>query len=256
MPASNSAWTLHGNVGELHRGRGALSARVDVARPDLGLQQAQVNGRDLPGHLLAIRRRIETSSRAAEPAWPLPLADAYVRGDDLVAAYEPVEDWPYSPQLYWSAAPLEGIDDLLSSLSLLISVETHLLDTWPRISLGSQLACQELLYVDPNAGTIEPIEPDQTIRPSTSACCVLHRLTDSPFSYVEIVPATDFRELAVQQVAGGEFLAEWHLFADFLEKGVIRKARLQSAFLPRESDVRHALACCEEAARSPLPLTT
>ena len=254
MSANNNAWTLNGAIAELHRGQ--LVARVDVSRPDLGLHQIHLNGRELPSQLLAVCRHAGEASHKTDAAWPLPLADAYVRGDDLVASYQPADDWPYSPQFYWNASSLEGVDQLLGSLSLLISVQTHLLDTWPRISVGSQFTCRELLQLIPPAGTTEPLQPDQTIRPSTSACCVLYRPADVPISYVEIMPPTDFRELTVRPAAGGGYRAEWHLFADFLEKGVIRRARLQSAFLPRQNDVQRALECSATMERRPLPLTT
>lgn len=255
MPAmipANDTWNLKGSVAELHRG--PLSARVDVTRPDLGLQQLQFKGHELRGHLLAVQRDSQTSQ--ADSPWPLPLADAYVRGDDLVASYKPTDDWPYSPQLYWSANPLEGIDGLLGSLSLLISVETHLLDTWPRITVTSQLKCEKLLQVTPTSGTTNALQGNYTVRASNTACCILHRLDSSPISYVEIMPASDFRELTVRQDASGEMRVEWHVFADFLEKGVIRRSRLQTAFLPRANDVQLALACCEATNCRPLPLTT
>jgi hypothetical protein len=100
------------------------------------------------------------------------------------------------------------------------------------------------------------LQPDQTIHSSTTPCCVLHRLADLPISYAEIMPPSDFRELSVRSDVGGGYRTEWHLFADFLEKGVIRKARLQSAFLPRQNDVQLSLICCAATERRPLPLTT
>ena len=75
-------------------------------------------------------------------------------------------------------------------------------------------------------------------------------------SYAEIVPASDFRELTVQHDKDGTCQARWELIADFLEKGVIRRTRLQAAFLPRERDVQLAAACCRHFAARPLPLTT
>jgi hypothetical protein len=245
---------LEGTTAQLRRG--TLSACIDVSRPDWGLRQLNWTGRELPGHLLAVGRWMETSSPDATSAWPLPLADAYVRGDDLVAGYTPADDWPYTPQLYWNATPLPGVDAALASLSLLISVETHLLDTWPRMRVASQLPCQELLAVDPLAGTAHVLQPNETVQPTGPVCCVLQRLTDLPISYVEIMPADDFRELTVRRGPGGKHRAELHLFADFLEKGVIRRARLQTAFLPRENDVQLALQCCAAMERRPLPLTT
>jgi hypothetical protein len=247
MPDVNT-WTLDGVIGTLRCG--ALSACVDLARPDLGVQQTRLNGRVLPGRLLAIEREAENS------AWPLVVDDAYVRGDDLVATYHPSDNWPYSPQLYWCAGSLEGVDEFLCALSLMISLETHLLDTWPRICVGSQLASEELLRIDPRSGASQTLQPGDTIHPSTTACCLVKRLADLPISYVEIMPPSDFRQLTIQRDEAGRLRADWRLFADFLEKGVIRRAQLQTAFVPRENDVRLALSCCQAMDRRPLPLTT
>jgi hypothetical protein len=41
-----------------------------------------------------------------------------------------------------------------------------------------------------------------------------------------------------------------------LEKGVIRRARLQSLFVPRENDVQLVAECCRAIESRPLPLTT
>ncbi len=49
--------------------------------------------------------------------------------------------------------------------------------------------------------------------------------------------------------------AKWELFADFLEKGVIRRARVYGVLLPREDDIELALECCAAVQQIPLPLT-
>jgi hypothetical protein len=251
MSSTSRYWKLNGTIADLRRG--PLSARVDVSRPDMGLQQLQLNGQVMPSRLLAVQRHDETAQTTSP--WPLQLADAYVRGDDLVASYKPSDDWPYSPQLYWSASSLQGIDGLLGSLSLLISVETHLLDTWPRITVSSQLACQELLEITATTGATKSLQSNDTIRPSKTTACILHRLASAPISYVEIMPPNDFRELTVQQHPNGEVRAQWHVLADFLEKGVIRRSRLHAVFMPRENDVQRALDCCAVVDQRPLPLT-
>jgi hypothetical protein len=217
------------------------------------LQKVHWNGRELPGHLLGVRRHPEHSSH--ESAWPLPIADAYVRGDDLIAVYQPADAWPYAPQLYWTAGQCEDNQRVLASLSLLISVETHLLDTWPRITVGSRLACREVLQVDTASGAVEQLQ-SRSIRQSNAACCLLYRVADLPISVVESMPASDFRDVDVRRCRNGEYQAEWHVFADFLEKGVIRKARFHCAFVPAEDDVRSAIVFCAAEARRPLPLTT
>ncbi len=256
ITSNDKAWTLNSAVGELRYG--PLSGRVDVSRPDSGLRQIQLDGRDLPGHLLAVQRYAEKGSHEANSEWPLAIADAYVRGIDLVARYQPADDWPYAPQIYWRADPGVEAQGIVGSLSLLVSVQTHLLDTWPRIGISSQLACNEILYVTSSGGAAEGAESvhNRTFRPPTGVACILRRLNDVPMSYAEMMPATDFRELTLRRDSQSICHAEWELFGDFLEKGVIRRARLQTAFLSQPNDVQLALASCAAMEQRPLPLTT
>ncbi|MCI0334165.1 MAG: hypothetical protein L0228_13185 [Planctomycetes bacterium] len=247
-------WTLDRAIAKLRVG--PLSGRVDVARPELGLHDVCFGGRGLSGRSLGVRRDLENG---AEPSWPLAVADAYVRGDDLVVSYLPSNDWPYSPQVYWSASALDSFDGLLGSLSVLVSVQTHLLDTWPRIVIESRLACNELLFVERGEGKgvdARSLTRDCTIRPTGAACCIVWRLADAPISYAEFMPASDFRELQVQGNQKGNCRVQWLLFAEFLEKGVIRRARLQSAFLTRDNDLELVAACCRAMEQRELPLTT
>jgi hypothetical protein len=130
-----------------------------------------------------------------------------------------------------------------------------LLDTWPELTVASQLPAAELLRVDTQTGAAEALQLAQSIRSSPAGCCILHRLAALPLSYLETMPATDFRKLAVRCDAAG-WRTEWHLFGDFLEKGVIRRARLHTAFLPRENDVARALEACAAIEQRALPLTT
>jgi hypothetical protein len=247
-----NAWKLSGTLAELHRGD--FSAVVDVARPDLGLRQLCVNDRDVSGNLLAVARDAEDT--AATSQWPLTLADSYIRGDDLVATYEPTNDWPFAPQIYWRAEPIDADDEVIASLSLLVSVQTHLLDTWPRIAVTSDLLHQELLDINPLTKTTRPIPASHRIRPTTPECCVLRRMTELPMSYIEVMPASDFRELRARPTASGSDQAEWRLFAEFLEKGVIRRAGMLIAFVRRETDVLTAVECCAAMEHRALPLTT
>jgi hypothetical protein len=186
------------------------------------------------------------------------VADAYVRGADLVATYKPTDNWPFSPQLYWRIHPVDNSEQLASQ-SLLVSVQTHLLETWPRISVESNLHSDEVMVVSPQSTgeTSRLLSPgDHVFYPSASMGCIVMRLAGSKLSYVEIMPPSDYRELRINWNADGPCHVEWLLFADFLEKGVIWRARLQSLLVPRENDVALANACCRANDQRPLPLTT
>jgi hypothetical protein len=84
----------------------------------------------------------------------------------------------------------------------------------------------------------------------------MQRLVGMPVSYVEIMPAGDFRELAIRYISDGSCQTSWELFADFLEKGVIRRARMRSVFVPRQNDLEIAETLCREINQQRLPLTT
>jgi hypothetical protein len=231
---------------------GPLAGRIDTARPNAGLHCAALHqGKDAVDVL-----RVYRADVTSEKSWPLSVAESYIRSNDLVASYKPAEDWPFSPQLYWRANSLRNVDGVLASISLLVSLQTHLLDTVPQIGVASALDCEELLLVSAGRGArpvVEQIGPSTKIG-ATGDCCIVFRLRDAPLSYVEIVPAGDFHDVRPIETQRGAAL-EWRLFSEFLEKGVIRRARLHAAVLPRENDTENAAACCAAIDSLELPLT-
>lgn len=245
-------WSLDGNTAELSCGN--LSGHIDAAQPNEGLRGLAIAGVQHATDLLCVYR----ADAAEEKSWPLPLAEAYVRGNDLVASYEATEDWPFSPQLYWQANSLRAIDGVLASVSLLVSVQTHLLDTCPQIGVASQLPCGEAFLVSTSGSgrpRAERFDPTHSISSTNEDCCVVSRFPDVALSYVEIMLAGDFHTVSLHPDASSAAL-EWRLFAEFLEKGVIRRARVHTAILPRENDIEIAAACCGAIDRLELPLTT
>jgi hypothetical protein len=251
-------WRLKGSTAEL-RG-GAFAGRLDVSHPELGLKANAADSNFFVGNILCVRR-CDDSLDSGHPhdCRPWPLADSYVRGADLVATYNPTSDWPFSPQIYWRINPSDP-SPRLSSLSLLVSVQTHLLETWPRISIESQVPSEEILLVSTHTndgGDTHRLSPGKhVLRPAASPQCIVRRIAGADVSYAEIMPPSDFRELQLSWNADGSCHAAWSLFADFLEKGVIWRARLQSLLLTRANDVELARAHCQAIDQRPLPLTT
>ncbi len=248
-------WQLAEQIARLRLG--VATARVDIARPQLGVQELRLDSRSIDGQLLAL------APSNTPTTWPAQVADAYVRGPDLVATYAGNEQWPYSPQVYWSILPHEHGSEIVASLALVVSIQTNLLDTHPRIDVRSSLPAKEVLLVSVVSGhsgdemlVDSHVEGVQSIDPRASACGILWRFKDGTPSYAEIVPTSDFRQLSVERLSTGEFQSRWELFAEFLEKGVIRRARLQSLFVPRENDVQLVAECCRAIESQPLPLTT
>jgi hypothetical protein len=242
---------------------GTLIGAIDFGRPQAGLHHIQVNDQSIESQLLCVQRQLDDDSRASgagleQQRWPLPVSEAYVRGDDLVVSYEPNEEWPYSPQIYWRAREPKSMDDFFGGITVLLSVHTHLLDTWPRISVESKLEADEVLCTQWNAETghlAERLQEDRTIEPTGRFTCVIHRMKKTQLSYAEVMAASDFRHLQASTDEKGRLRTRWSLFAEFLEKGVIRRARVHSAFVSRDNDVELARGFCEAVARESLPLT-
>lgn len=258
--SAGSCWSLERPIAALKCH--ALSGRVDVTRPDSGVC-LQVGGRELPGNWFCVKRDGHTSPESSapphEPSWPLSLADAYVRGADLVAGYRPVDDWPYSPQVYWRAGGLDSVPGVVGSLAILVSVQTELLDTHPQIVAESVIRAESTVRMQATDGSLsEPSDASRefSARAATGVCCFLHRLPGHQLSYAEFMPASDFQSARVSQGDDGNSALRWRLFAEFLEKGVIRRARVHGAFVHREGDIQAVAACCKAIERESLPLTT
>ncbi len=222
----HAIWSLQSPSAQLNHS--ALSGWIDVSQPQAGLRKIAVQGVRFDGHALAV-------SRATDHQWPLRLAEAYVRGGDLVAAYEPAAVWPYAPHIYWRAMNVETDIASLGALSLLVSVQTHLLDTCPRVAVTTELPADELIQI---------------------GGCIVWRFPGSAISYAEMMLPSDYCAVKIEPEVRGKHRVNWELFAEFLEKGVIRKARLNAVLLPRQHDIALATACYAEFAAQPLPLTT
>ena len=225
----HETWKFRQPIGELLAG--ALAANVDAGNPQLGLHKIRLRSHLLEGTLLAA-----VANDAA--AWPAKLAEAYVRGDDLVASYSPSADWPYAPQIYWSAGPGIASSGVLAAVSLLVSIQTSLLDTHPVVSVHSELSAGEVFSIGRSSADARALDlagGKRVIRADSGSHGLLWRLAGDEFSYTEFASSTDFRELGVERTHDGTIRSGWQLFAEFLEKGVIRRATIHAAFLPRSA---------------------
>jgi hypothetical protein len=228
-----------------------LKALVNLDRPDEGVVAANnaAPGRDF---------RLLSISATDAGNWPAKLVDSYSRGNDLVTSYAGTDGWPFSPQIYWTGESIDVAGVALHTLSIMLSIQTDLLDTHPKIVVRSSLPTDEVLRVSVAGDELlvdSHADGELHINPQATACCQLWRLPGGELSYAEIMPRSDFRQLSVER---NDHMAtsRWELFSEFLEKGVIRRARLQAMFLPREDDVQLAAECCQAIERQPLPLTT
>jgi hypothetical protein len=164
------------------------------------------------------------------------LSDLYQRGGDLIARYGQTSDRPFAVVAYWRAGWTGAGDH--PYVDLIVSVETNLLDSQPRLEAQTSLA----------------IPASEVACNGTSHCCRA-RLPHSAVSYIEIAHPDDSLTPSLAH-HGGEVRLTTRLFGLPLEKGVILRSRLRGLFVPQADDKAQADAAVAEFAAAPPPLTT
>jgi hypothetical protein len=231
---TNSVWKLEGTTARFDDGR--LRAAVDLSAPQRGLVVSARSGRSAESESSASCLdgilAIDLGKVAADD---LSLPETYARVDDLVATYLQTESRPYRLQAYWRRVDLSARANLseATAIDLQVSINTSLLDTRPSIivkTLGS--------------GTVER---------STGERSYSIVRTAAGFTYFEAVHPNDERRPVGTDTGA---IGTHALFGDFLEKGVIVRARIRAAFLPAQAGKSDFDALYDDFVSEPLPLTT
>lgn len=187
-----------------------------------------------------------------------PFDDAYVRVSDLIASYSQTDQTRFSMQL--DCRQIACSEELLC-LEFWVSVQTFLLDSYPKIAWRlvppspQQLVCSESVVGADAAITLDSPTPNPTKGSAIAAVYDDYR-DDQRVDWCLLIHQLDQREavLSSWDTSVNEF--ELSLFGQFMEKGVIRRARMQWIAsrdgLSREEMQMHYQSFC----KSPLPLTT
>jgi hypothetical protein len=230
---------------------GGLVLRLDLSAPEMGLDALAVKGQATSGARLLATRTLHADGKSEV------VADAYIRGDDLVATYVQTAARPFRPQIYWRG--LAGNDQALGGLELILSAQTSLLDADPSLSTASELPAGQVgVLVNANSARFAPLGPALPAAVTNGPGVFLFRPAGASWSYVEMVFPTDFAgaQLIEKARSPGVLQVVNSLFAERLEKGVIRRGRIRGLFLPRQDDERLAADAYSDFAASPPPLTT
>ena len=233
-----------------------LEGTIDLSRPGEGLGALRLqSGRLADARLLGIAIPSLSAGDADS------VVECYVRGTDLVAVYRESEHWPVQVEARWRAGSRSTPDGPLTTVELAVSVHTALLDSRPELSVQSVLPTEGVRrLVDQSTARFELLDPHgpASIHPGDGPGCLLFRLPESTLSYVEMVHPADFLEDHLEGGVGSgpTVLVRHRLFGGRLEKGVILRARVCGAFLPRDGDLQSAAACFAGFAATELPLGT
>ena len=249
----HSPWSLRERQARLDLG--SFSAQLDVDQPRLGLGSIASSGEPfakLALYQIGIEPRIDNPVAGG--------SDVYVRGNDLIATYERTEARPLRFQLFWRALSATQPASA-AGVELVVSVQTHLLDSDPKLTITSTIPATDVRRLCAADGshfvTVAADARTGSSDISTPPSCILFRISPTA-SYVEMLHPTDCRQVTISSLAGSAanmFSLQTRLFVERLEKGVILRSRMRSYLLPRAADEATAAQLYREFAIAEPPLT-
>ncbi|ADB17493.1 hypothetical protein Psta_2827 [Pirellula staleyi DSM 6068] len=189
-----------------------------------------------------------------------PLAEVYERGSDLVASFISTAPLTVRPEIYWRMST--DPETQAGGVELMLSIETWLLASDPRCNLLSDLPIGEVLTSGPD-GEFRGLNPATTaLIPERTAGLLCRPELHAGVSYLQLAQPADVAKAHLTRIdpSTTELLIGAHfsldLFAESLEKGVIRRGRVQAWLIPRENDTLTAARLLKAFLDSPPPLTT
>jgi hypothetical protein len=167
--------------------------------------------------------------------------DAYLRGNDAIAEYALTKN-EIHVEVYRRRLQLLIADCECPGFETRVAIRTDLLDTHPIVNASTCVADAE----------VQPLTLDNG---SPAGAAWLIRPTDKPWSYIEMVPSTDFQSVA-QSSDGNSTSIQYPFFGQHLEKGVIRISRVRGLFVERSRDLQLATTALQNLQNEAPPLAT
>ena len=172
------------------------------------------------------------------------VTEAYQRGNDLIALYSSQQQRKATPQLYWRSLEQENA----AGIETIISLQTDLLAS--RCPIHSVTKLNDTLAAQALTSTQKWVDVEE----AKEVRAILVQLSPA-LTYLEIVHPTDPMDTKIQR--DGASLSWEHIVLDLrLEKGVIRRARLQSWWIQNDSEQSLANRLVDSFVASAPPLTT
>jgi hypothetical protein len=246
---TSASWNLGKNIARMDvRG---WRAELDLSRPSNGLMNLEGAGLDWPdGELLGPRMPGIETNNTIEPA------EAFARGDAVVAVYELTAPLPLRAAIQWRHLihPMLGDDALIVELTA--SIATDGFDIPVQMDVHTRLPGDDVVRRDNTAGerfeTITPTDRTITLGHDEGAECVLLRRRGSKLSFGALARRDEVARLELDRAIGGEGVVLRHVMVDWeLEKGVTLRSRVVGLFLPAEDDEQHVLAYHRNLAEQP-----
>ena len=248
----NIPWCLSEHTAKLKLE--ALQAEVQLSTPEFGVSKIKAGHESLPGKMLQV-----CFAPSIAESGPRAVSEAYIRQRDLVADYPPREQFPFRSWVYWRALSTAE-HPAISALEAIVSTQTDLLDSHPKVTVTNSLPAIELWRLK----SLEKAEmkqislarsDSQHVHHTQGPGCYLWRLSGDRWSYAEMIPPSDFHSSEICRDEEGLVSVSHRLFERSLEKGVILKARVRGVLIERGRDAVNAMNWYRDLLNSELPLT-
>lgn len=214
-------------------------ASIRLDRPSAGIGFGGGDTPPWPLSLLGLVLDPAAERATGEPIDAILPSDRWVRGDDVVAVYEPQDPRSLKATAMWRRWPTGS--PAVAAWELIVSCQTSLLASDATVIVRSLVPAGDIV--------------------STTAAAALARPASGPSVLVATHPL-EARRLAIRPDSlGGPAVTapvaiECHLFPSVVEKGVLLRGRVLAAVGPRENDAEWSTVLLDRFAASPPPLTT
>lgn len=181
------------------------------------------------------------------PSHSLQPEEVYLRQSDLIARFDQSPGDAFAFQLDWRLLPLE--EQVLFGVELWMSIQTDHLDSKPVLRVSSRTSCGEPWEVLRHQQILSQDGGDQS--PQGPAALIAR---PEGYTGVWLVEPSDQRQAElVSTSADSEQCVE--LLGHFMEKGVIRRARMRFYLIEGVVSAEQLRAVYQDFSNSPLPLT-
>lgn len=153
--------------------------------------------------------------------------DAYVREMDLIAHYPQTVPWAFGYQIDWRYRA--KLVDHVQCMEVWLSISTSMLESNPK------------LVIAPTIGMTQQTSSPISVAEHKRAALLVHPL--------------DTSDIEIETLDSSDQVVRWEAFGGFMEKGVIRRARLLLAWSSRVEPPSTWDHLLNRFADSPLPLT-
>lgn len=212
-----------------------LSALIDLTRPVLGLHRMRFEHDEwIDTHIHQV-----SFPCANADAWDF-IDDAYVRESDLIVTYRESAVAALRTQLQWR---VQELPDAVVLLELTASVQTPCRDCDPRIRIATSWPHTAWQLLSDEVNCEWDLAPPSSI--DHVALCVpapgmvlLNSAGKHSPCIAQAIPASDLVDAYLERnhAISGSTLAQVY-FANRLEKGVLRRVRLQAYVSPNSCDI-------------------